>query len=292
MALSFTRHQKISLRDHPDFSETWLHEQICEDTTLLGLGDLDVVERERVQSGAGRLDILLADRDPDTNARYEVEVMLGPTDPSHIIRCIEYWDVERRRYPAYNHVAVLVAEEVTSRFLNVMALLSGSIPLVAIQLNALQVGEHLVLDFVKVLDQRELREDDAAEGAGEPKADRQWWESRKGTGSLRLCDRLLEIANEKALRPLELRYTKGSVGIGSPGSFFHVLIVWPKKDFIPFRLGVSNAEEWAARLGDVGIEAKVKRADQIVARITAADLTQHEGIVRDLIHQSVSEFGA
>jgi len=288
MALSFKRHQKISLREHPDFSEAWLHDQICEDTSLLGLGELDIIDRERAQFGGGRLDMLLADT--EANARYELEVMLGPTDPNHIIRCIEYWDVERRRYPAYDHVAVLVAEEVTSRFLNVIGLLSGSIPLVAIQLNALQVDEHLVLDFVKVLDQRELREDDAQTEVG--KADRQWWESRKGSGSLRLCDKLLEIAKEKAKRPLELRYAKSSVGIGVPGSFFHVLIVWPKKDFIPFRLGVSNAEQWAARLDDLGIDAKAKRADRITLRLTAADLAQNEEVIRELIHQCVSEFDA
>src|SRR3989442_11609419 len=41
---------------------------------------------------------------------------------SHIIRTIEYWDNERRRYPAYEHIAVLVAEQVTARFLNVIGL--------------------------------------------------------------------------------------------------------------------------------------------------------------------------
>jgi hypothetical protein len=291
MALSFKRHEKISLRDHPEFCEAWLHDQICEDTTLLGLGELDVIGRERTQFAGGRLDILLADTDPEANARYEVEVMLGPTDPNHIIRCIEYWDVERRRYPAYNHIAVLVAEEVTSRFLNVMSLLSGNIPLVAIQLNALQVDEHLVLDFIKVLDQRDLREDDTVEPDG-PKADRQWWESRKGSKSLSLCDKLLEIANEKAKRPLELRYSKSGVGIGVPGSFFHVLVTWPKKDFIPFRLGVSNAEQWAIRLEKEGIEAKTKKEDRLVVRVTASDFTQHEDLIRELIHQCVSEFDA
>ena len=30
---------------------------------------------------------------------------------SHIIRTIEYWDIERRRYPAYEHVAVLVCRK-------------------------------------------------------------------------------------------------------------------------------------------------------------------------------------
>jgi hypothetical protein len=291
MALVFKRHEKISLRNHPDFCEAWLHSQICDDTTLLGLGELDVIDRERTQFAGGRLDMLLADTDPEANARYEVEIMLGPTDPNHIIRCIEYWDVERRRYPAYNHIAVLVAEEVTSRFLNVISLLSGNIPLVAIQLNALQVDEHLVLDFVKVLDQRELREDDAVE-RDSPKADRQWWESRKGIESLRLCDKLLEFAKAKAKRPLELRYSKSGVGIGIPGSFFHVLIIWPKKDFIPFRLGISNAEQWAARFDNVGIEAKAQRADRILIRMTSTDLSQHEDLVRELVYQCVSEFDA
>jgi hypothetical protein len=291
MPLVFKRHEKISLRNHPDFCEAWLHSQICEDTTLLGLGELDVIDRERSQYAGGRLDMLLADTDPEVNARYEVEIMLGPTDPNHIIRCIEYWDVERRRYPAYNHIAVLVAEEVTSRFLNVMSLLSGNIPLVAIQLNALQIDEHLVLDFVKVLDQRELREDDAVE-RDIKKADRPWWESRKGSESLRLCDKLLEIAKEKANRPLDLRYSKSGVGIGVPGSFFHVLIIWPKKEFIKFRSGVSNAESWAARLDDVGIDAKAERADRIFVRLTATDIAQHEELIREIIQQCVSEFDA
>src|SRR5438270_9376662 len=107
--------------------------------------------------------MMLTDADAESTLRYEVEIMLGPTDPSHIIRCIEYWDIERRRYPAYDHVAVLVAEDITSRFLNVMSLLAGTIPFVAIQLNALRVSDAIILDFVTVLDQRVLRRDDATE---------------------------------------------------------------------------------------------------------------------------------
>jgi hypothetical protein len=50
-----------------------------------------------------------------------------------LIRTIEYWDIERRRYPAYDHRAVLIAEDITTRFLNVITLFSGSIPIIAIQ---------------------------------------------------------------------------------------------------------------------------------------------------------------
>jgi hypothetical protein len=58
--------------------------------------------------------------DPDATKRYEVELMLGRVDETHIIRAIEYPDIERKRYPNYANVAVLAAEEITSRFLNVI----------------------------------------------------------------------------------------------------------------------------------------------------------------------------
>lgn len=59
---------------------------------------------------------------------------MGATDEAHIIRTIEYWDLERTRFPQYEHVAVLVAEDVTSRFLNVVALFNKAIPIVAVQM--------------------------------------------------------------------------------------------------------------------------------------------------------------
>jgi hypothetical protein len=64
-------------------------------------------DKERIQPRAGRLDLLL--QDVEAKRRYEVEVQLGPTDKTHIIRTIEYWDIERKRYPQYEHCAVLVA---------------------------------------------------------------------------------------------------------------------------------------------------------------------------------------
>src|SRR6266576_1862407 len=117
--VTYAKHEHISLKGHPDFGEKWLQERIVEDPSILGLGEVIVIERERPQERAGRLDLLLAD--PEQNRRYEVELMLGSTDESHIIRCIEYWDIERRRYPGYEHCAVLIAEDITSRFLNVVS---------------------------------------------------------------------------------------------------------------------------------------------------------------------------
>jgi hypothetical protein len=73
--------------------EKWVQELIASDPSILGLGELVLPDKERIQPRAGRLDLLL--QDPETKRRYEVEVQLGPTDEAHIIRTIEYWDIER-----------------------------------------------------------------------------------------------------------------------------------------------------------------------------------------------------
>ena len=107
MALKYSKPEPIYLKGNPEYSEKWLQDIIAEDPAVLGLGDVELIERERRQEKAGRLDLMLYDR--ERNTRYEVELMLGASDESHVIRCIEYWDIERRRYPGYEHCAVLVA---------------------------------------------------------------------------------------------------------------------------------------------------------------------------------------
>ncbi len=110
--------------------ERWLQVRIEEDPSLLGLGDINVVRREKSQPSGGRLDFLMYD--PDRELRYEVEIMLGVLDESHIIRTIEYWDIERQRFPAYDHRAVIVAEEITARFFNIIRLLNRAVPITRI----------------------------------------------------------------------------------------------------------------------------------------------------------------
>jgi hypothetical protein len=117
----------VSLKAHPELSEQWLRDRIAENPKILGLGDFVLRDKERPQPNAGRLDLLL--HDPETHRWYEVEIQLGKTNENHIIRTIEYWDIERKRYPQYEHCAVIIAEDITSRFLNVISLFNGFIPL-------------------------------------------------------------------------------------------------------------------------------------------------------------------
>lgn len=139
------------------YDEYWLQDQIYNNPNCLGLGELEALEKERRQASGGRLDILL--KNPEDDSMYEVEIMLGETDETHIIRTIEYWDNEKRKWPMRQHYAVLVAESITRRFFNVIHLLSLSIPIIAIQSNIIEVNENKSLNFVKVLDTYEEIDD-------------------------------------------------------------------------------------------------------------------------------------
>lgn len=151
LSRQYVKPERIWLKNHPEFNERWVQDRIAEDPSLLNLGDLVLRDRERIQPRAGRLDLLL--QDPDPQRRYEVELQLGATDEAHIIRTIEYWDIERKRYPQYDHCAVLVAEDITSRFLNVVQLFNGTIPLIALQMQVLRLGERVTLVFTTVMDE-------------------------------------------------------------------------------------------------------------------------------------------
>src|SRR5438876_6260744 len=82
----------VRLRDI-NLDEKWLQERIEEDPSLLGFGsDVQIFRREKRISSGGRIDFVLSDTEQDRH--YEVEIMLGTLDESHIIRTIEYWDLE------------------------------------------------------------------------------------------------------------------------------------------------------------------------------------------------------
>jgi len=193
MNLTYIKPEKINMKANPDINENWLKEKIIEDSSILGLGELIVKDVERIQPRAGRLDLLL--QEPESNQRYEVEVQLGSTDESHIIRTIEYWDIERKRYPQYEHAAVIVAEDITSRFFNVISLFNGFIPLIAIQINAIKFGDKISLVATKILDQVTLGYEEEDDDITLEVVDRAYWEKRASRESMTLTDKLLSFVH-------------------------------------------------------------------------------------------------
>ncbi len=279
MPITYVKPELLTLKLHPELDEKWVQKLIEDDPSALRLGDLQFRGRERIQPGGGRLDLLL--QDPETNRRYEVEIQLGATDPSHIIRAIEYWDIERKRYPQYDHCAVLVAEDITSRFLNVISLFNGSIPLIAIQMQALRVGDHTTLVFTTVLGERRLGLDDEDDdGAGG--ATRADWENR-AKATVAIADQLLEIIHR--LDPsITLNYTQFYIGLAKDGRVDNFLMFHPRKRGTVFEIRHQKSAEIDNKIDQAGlVTLPYTRWGTYRLILGTGDVQKHGELLRELI---------
>ena len=260
----------ISLKDDPTLNEQWLHGCLRDDPSLLGLGDLQVIDSERRQPTGGRLDLLL--RDPDSNARYEVEIQLGPTDESHLVRTIEYWDIERRRYPQYDHTAVLVAEEVTGRFLNVISLFNGHIPLIAIQLKGVEVGTAFTLVATRVLDVLPLGTEEEEEG--QEVFDRAWWIKKSSSASVDLADEVLSMV-QAVVPGVGPKFNKHYIGLVTPDNLVRNRVQFvPRKQHVIVKFRVDRDDELTVQLEESGLSllAYDRRWQYYRIQVKAVDL--------------------
>ena len=283
--LKYVKFEKISMKGHPEFNEKWLQDRIAEDPSILGLGDLILKDKERLQPKAGRLDLLL--QDSDSSRRYEVEVQLGSTDESHIIRTIEYWDLERKRYPQYDHTAVIVAEDITSRFLNVISLFNGFIPLVAIQLNAIKIEDQISLVCTTVLDQMILgleEEDEEKEVV-----DRSYWEKRGTKNTVKLADKLLEFIHTFA-PTIEMKYNKFYIGLTLDGQSNLFALFRPQKNAIRLEPRIKRSEEIENQISEKGIDLMdYTKWGRYRIRLSKSDFKEHGDFITELLKQAYTE---
>ena len=267
--------QAITIRE-AGLDEYWLQDQIADNPACLGLGDLEVVSKERAQSSGGRLDILLKDSEDDS--MYEVEVMLGETDETHIIRTIEYWDNEKRRWPQRQHFAVLVAEHINRRFFNVIHLLSHSIPIIAVQVAMLNINGRKSIFFSKVLDTYEEVDDGTSNEA--VRVTREDW-SRKAKWTLEAADALVNITSSVLERP-SLNYLKAYVAITVDGNnymWFHKRT--SNKSILNFRMAQSLQDEAAALLDKQNI-TYVRKTKTIKVTVDKEMVERNEDLFRSI----------
>lgn len=244
MSVDYFEPDIVSLR-RLGLDERWLQDRIAENPKLLGLGDLELKGKEWQQPSGGRVDLVL--QDPDTLRRYEVEIQLGATDASHIIRTIEYWDNEKRRYPQYDHCAVIVAENVTGRFMNVIALLNRSVPLIALQLSAVRVDDSVGLIFTKVLDEMPLalEEDDEQEVT-----DRSYWDKKASPETVKLVDRMHDMVDAPGY---ELKYNKHYIGMAKDGRAKNFIAFIPQTKTLRLHVKLPKTDETTELIDEAGL---------------------------------------
>lgn len=285
-SLKYVKPERVLFAEHPELNERWVQERIAEDPSLLGLGDLVLKDRERVHPQAGRLDLLC--QDSEEKHRYEIEVQLGKTDESHIIRTIEYWDIERKRYPQYDHTAVIVAETITGRFLNVISLFNGFIPLVAIQMQAYRIGDTVSLVFSTVLNEMQFGFVDEDEEVQEV-TDRSYWERRASKTTLEMTDSLVSLVRE--LDPeISPKYNKFYIGLAKNGAATNFVIFRPKKDWVRLEPRVERSDEIQNHLDEAGLDIMdYSKWGRYRIRLSKGDIQKHTPLIRDLLKRSYDE---
>lgn len=272
--------ETISIKNSPDINEAWVQNVIYEDPTILGLGDLIARDKERRQLNAGRLDLLL--QDEETNKRYEIEIQLGATDENHIIRTIEYWDLERKRYPQYDHCAVIVAEEITGRFLNIISLFNGVIPLVAIQMSAIKTQDGIGLFFAKVLGEMTF----GLVGGDEPvniPATRDYWLKRGTKQTVEEVDELFNIVHEIA-PDYKLKYNKYYIGLEKGGVANNFVYFKPKKQFVKLESRMAENADLMSDLENTDLESEyVSKWGILIIRLRPGDVKKNKDVLQKLI---------
>jgi predicted transcriptional regulator len=275
--------ETISIKNSPEINEAWVQTVIFEDPTILGLGDLIPRDIERRQPNAGRLDLLL--QDAETDKRYEVEIQLGATDENHIIRTLEYWDLERKRYPQYEHCAVIIAEDVTSRFLNIISLFNGFIPLVAIQMKAIKNQDGVGLFFTKVIGEMSLGLVDVDEEVNIP-ATRDYWLKRGTKQTVELADELFAIV--QTIAPgYKLKYNKYYIGLEKAGIVNNFVQFKPKKQFVKVESRMEQDEEISSELEAAGLEFEYFAKWNLYAlRLREGDVEKNKEVIEKFIRKA------
>ena len=277
--------EKIALKSNPNINETRIQDYIFDNPSVLELGDLIGIRREKRQPAGGRIDLLLGD---DANTRYEVEVQLGATDPSHIIRTIEYWDNERKRYPQYDHCAVIVAEEITGRFMNVISLFNGSVPLIAIQMSAYKIDDDAALVFTKVLDRVTYANEDEIEVE---ETDRNYWENKTTKRIMSSIDKIYTDVKDYA-PGFELNFTKFYIGLSKDKIARNFISFQPRKNFFYLVFKGNNVSEIIKQCEEHGLEISYKPSfKEFWLHLSGADeYSKHKEFIETLIKGSMEYY--
>lgn len=265
----------VSIRE-AGFDEYWLQEQIINNPSALDLGDLEVISKEKIQASGGRLDILL--KDPEDDKMYEVEVMLGDTDETHIIRTIEYWDNEKRKFPQRQHQAVLVAERFSRRYFNVIQLFSHVIPIIAVQAYITDVAGQKSLHLLKVLDTYE--EPDDLPAAAYEKHDEQYWREYSAW-TLETANTLQEIIKQE-LPTAELNYVKYYITISVNGDNY----IWlHKRSGNKSQIGFWFSEKYSSQASELLDKAEIsysKKNQMLYVMTDSKTLKNHATVILKL----------
>ena len=101
--------------------EETIERLICDNPSVLELGNLEIIENQVSRLGDGILDVLAFDA--EMNTYYEIEILRGGVDHRHLAHVLDYWATGIRKYTFSSHVPVLLAETLSGRYRVLLELL-------------------------------------------------------------------------------------------------------------------------------------------------------------------------
>ena len=280
--MDYAKFDAISIRNHSALNELWVQDCIAEDPSILGLGQLILRDRERRQPRAGRLDLLLQERGVPSTIRGGNPVRRDGREPYNTDHRVLGYRTEEVS-PVRQHTAVIVAEDITSRFLNVISLFNGMIPLVAIQMKAITLDNKVGLIFTTVLDQMTFGfiEDEEDQEI----TDRAYWESRGTKETLAMADKLFEFARVHD-SSLEMKYKQDVISVSQRMVKFSIFLLHAHVNLLSdsmSTLSISLSYRNASRATGLDVMDFDNRWRNYRIRLQPGDIEKHKEIIEEII---------
>jgi hypothetical protein len=167
----------------------------------------------------------------------------------------------------------------------VINLFNKAIPLIAIQMRALEVGGLLTLNATTVLDLARLgleEEDEPGQAT-----DRTYWTERGSQTSVALADGMLQLINE-VTPGLTLKYNKHYIGLARDGLPDNFVTFRARKEHLIAEFRIPRSEEVSALLSDSGMDVLEynKRSGRYRMRLTGGDVASQRELLLDLIRRA------
>lgn len=133
--------EKICMKTDRRFNEQFMKDEIVKDPNILELGDIEIIEVEKILPDGTRIDILA---EGEKSIRYIIELMTGECDADHAQRASLYYELEfLANGRNYDYYVVLVAEEFSANQLRAIRL-NMTVPYICIKLSLLKINENTV----------------------------------------------------------------------------------------------------------------------------------------------------
>ncbi len=162
-------------------------------------------------------------------------------------------------------------------------LFNGTIPLIALQMQAIRLGEHITLMFTTVMDELARGVVDEDEDAESTPTDRAYWEKRATKGTVSLADDLLGVLS--TFDPsLKLKFNKFYIGLDKDGQPYNFVTFRPKKNQLTLELKLPQSAELDAKIDAAELDTLEynKRWGIYRLRLTKDDVESKADVIKEL----------